>query len=188
MVSYEPTAGTPDGAPVKVQRFSDLYREVAAMSRFLVEETGLRRGDRVAIFKSNDQRCFRWFLAIIRAGGVAVPLNPMLTLVELKAIVSRCQVSTLVTDRAVFEGAIGSREALDVRHWVQSGDEAPLDGFLRFTAEWLQAPPAPPAVSHPPIPSPCSTPPAPTAPRRARLFPARRCWRDEPWPCCPRRW
>lgn len=149
VVSYEPSVGSLDGSPVRVQRFSDLHREVAAMSRFLVEEAGLRRGDRVAIFKSNDPRCFRWFLAIIRAGGVAVPLNPMLTLVELKVIISRCQVSTLVTDRAVFEGAIGSRETLDVRHWVQSGDEAPLDGFLRFTAEWLQAPPAPPACVSP---------------------------------------
>ena len=33
-------------------RFSELHREVAAMGRFLVEEAGLRRGDRVAIFKS----------------------------------------------------------------------------------------------------------------------------------------
>jgi long-chain acyl-CoA synthetase len=69
-----------EGGPPQAQRFADLYLQACAMSRFLAEETGLRRGDRVAIFKTNDVECFRWFLAVIRAGGIAVPLNPMLTL------------------------------------------------------------------------------------------------------------
>jgi long-chain acyl-CoA synthetase len=148
-VSYVPDFAGLDGAPEPMQNLADLYREVGAMSRFLVEETALRRGDRVAIFKSNDPRCFRWFLAVIRAGGVAVPLNPLLTLAELRAIVSRCGVSTMVTDRAVFGSTIGSLDALAVRRWVQSGDDAALDGFLRLTAEWLQAPPPPPASIKP---------------------------------------
>ena len=145
LVSLGQDAAEPDGAPLTEQRFSDLHREVGAMSQFLVEEAGLRRGDRVAIFKTNDVVCFRWFLAVIRAGGIAVPLNPMLTLPEAAAIVTRCQISTVVTDRAVFQQTIGSRDALPVRNWVQDGGGAPLDGFLRMTAGRHQSPFSPPA-------------------------------------------
>ncbi len=134
-----------DGQSSRDLRFSDVYREVCAMSRFLVEAAGLGRGERVAIWKTNDRRCFAWFLAVIRAGGVAVPLNPLLPLAEAKAIMARCGVSILVTDAALFETSIQSRDALPLSRLVQGGGEAPLDGFLRFTPEWLDAPLAPPA-------------------------------------------
>jgi long-chain acyl-CoA synthetase len=134
-----------EGGPPQAQRFADLYLQAGAMSRFLAEETSLRRGERVAIFKTNDVECLRWFLAVIRAGGIAVPLNPLLTLPELQSIASQCEISTLITDRPVFERTILSRQALPVRHWVQTASGNPLDGFLRLTPDWLQASPPPPA-------------------------------------------
>jgi acyl-CoA synthetase (AMP-forming)/AMP-acid ligase II len=69
----------------------------------------------------------------------------MLTLPELQSIASRCGISTLITDRPVFERTILSRDALPVRDWVQTSSGAPLDGFLRFTPDWRQAAPPPPA-------------------------------------------
>jgi long-chain acyl-CoA synthetase len=128
-------------------RFSlaELHREVASRSRFLTEETSLKPGDRVAIWRTNDPRCFRWFLAVIRAGGVAVPLNPVLALAEVKTIIARCGVSILVTDAELFEASIRSREALPVNCWVQDGGEIALEGFLRFTSAWRGAPVQPPA-------------------------------------------
>jgi acyl-CoA synthetase (AMP-forming)/AMP-acid ligase II len=133
------------GLPLPPRTLADFHREVGAMSRFLVEEAGLQRGERVAVFKANDSRCFGWFLAVIRAGGIAVPLNPMLTLPELQSIASRCEISTLITDRAIFERTILSRQAVPVRHWVQAGPGEPLDGFLRLTPDRLQASALPPA-------------------------------------------
>ena len=130
------------GAACQEARLSDLHGEVAAMSRFLVEEAGLRRGDRVAIWKTNDPRSFRWFLAVIRAGGVAVPLNSLLSLAEVRAILSRSDASTLVTDAGLFESSIGSRGALPVKQWVQGADESPLAGFLRFAPGGPHLPPA----------------------------------------------
>ena len=149
IVSCAPDLAAPDGTSLPEQRFSDLHSEVGAMCRFLVEEAGLGRGDRVAIYKTNDVHYFRWFLAVVRAGGIAVPINPLLTLPELRSIVSRCDVSTIVTDHVTFERTIGSCDSLAVRHWIQSDAEAPLDGFHRLTADWLQAPPPPPAHASP---------------------------------------
>jgi hypothetical protein len=45
---------------------------------------------------------FHWFLAIIRAGGIAVPLNPLLSLAEVRRILADSGTEILVTDKAVF--------------------------------------------------------------------------------------
>lgn len=139
-----------DGQPQPVQRLTDLHREVAAMSRFLVEEIGLQRGGLVAIYKTNDYRFFRWFLAAIRAGGIAVPLNPLLTLAELERILAHCGARVLVTDSAVFHGTIRTRQALPVTHWIQADSEPGLlEGFRRPSPACLERPPIAPAQLEP---------------------------------------
>jgi acyl-CoA synthetase (AMP-forming)/AMP-acid ligase II len=114
-------------------RLAELHSEVCSIDAFLRRTVALRPGQPVAIYRSNDRRCFRWFLAIVRAGGIAVPLNPQLTLVEVRRILANSGTDILVTDKAVFERNIGEREALDVRTWIQADDEPEtLGGFLRF--------------------------------------------------------
>jgi acyl-CoA synthetase (AMP-forming)/AMP-acid ligase II len=118
-----------DGSPYLL---SQLHSEVCAKDAFLRRTVALQPGQPVAIYRTNDRRCLRWFLAVIRAGGIAVPLNPMLSLAEVRRILSTSGTDILVTDKPVFERSIGSRNALNVRTWIQSDDEAEtLDGFLR---------------------------------------------------------
>lgn len=134
VVSYHEGLAALDGSPQKIQRFDDLHREIDIMAGFLLEEAGVRRGERVAIYKTNDPRCFRWFMAIIRAGGVAVPLNPLLTLPEVHAIIGHCGVRTLITDSKTFTNTIRSRGNLPVTVWIQSDAEPPIDAnFLRIS-------------------------------------------------------
>jgi acyl-CoA synthetase (AMP-forming)/AMP-acid ligase II len=123
------------------RRLAELHREICAIHAFLLS-AGLRPGDRVAVYRANDPLCFRWFLAIIRAGGIAVPLNPQLSLPELRAILQRSAARILVTDRAVFESTIRHRAALDVETWIQADSEpVTLDGFLRVPASSELPPP-----------------------------------------------
>jgi len=113
-------------------RLAEMHGEVCSIDAFLRTNLGLKPGQQVAVYRSNDRRCFHWFLGIIRAGGIAVPLNPMLTLVEVRRILSKSGTDILVTDKAVFERNIHERGALDVRTWVQADQEAEtLEGFLR---------------------------------------------------------
>ena len=113
-------------------RLSQLHAELCAIDAFLRRAVQLRPGEPVAIYRSNNTRCFRWFLAVIRAGGVAVPLNPLLSLAEVRRILSNSGIRILVTDKAVFQRNIGRRDALEIRTWIQSDDEpGTLDGFLR---------------------------------------------------------
>jgi len=119
---------------------AELHAEVCRIDSFLRREVGLRRGEPVGIYRTNDRRCFRWFLAIIRAGGIAVPLNPLLSLAEVRRILVDSGTEILVTDTALFEQNIQERRALPVRTWIQADAEAEaLDGFLRASESDLDA-------------------------------------------------
>ena len=119
-----------------VFHLSDLHAEVCSIDAFLRQAIALRPGQPVAIYRSNNRECFHWFLAIIRAGGIAVPLNPQLSLAEVRRILADSGTEILVTDRVVFERTIGDRQALSdaVRTWIQADDEREtLDGFRRVS-------------------------------------------------------
>jgi long-chain acyl-CoA synthetase len=121
---------------------SDLHAEVCSIDAFLRQAIALRPGQPVAIYRSNNRECFHWFLAIIRAGGIAVPLNPQLSLAEVRRILADSGTEVLVTDRMVFERTIGDRQALEVRTWIQADDEREtLDGFLRVSGTFVASPP-----------------------------------------------
>ena len=69
-------------------RLAELHAEICSIDAFLRRTVALRPGQPVAIYRTNDRQCFHWFLAIIRAGGIAVPLNPMLSLAEVRRILA----------------------------------------------------------------------------------------------------
>ena len=120
----------------------DLHARVCAIDAFLRRSISLRPGQPVAIYRTNSRECFHWFLAIIRAGGIAVPLNPLLSLAEVRRILAESGTGILVTDRAVFDRSIQNSEALDVKAWIQADDEPEtLEGFVRATDTGAPFPP-----------------------------------------------
>lgn len=124
-------------------RLSEVHSEVCAMDAFLRRTVELKPGQPVAIYRTNNRQCFHWFLAIIRAGGIAVPLNPQLSAAEVRRILAESGTEILVTDKAVFERSIGERGTLPVLTWIQSDDEPEtLDGFLRVHDDGTTFPPS----------------------------------------------
>jgi long-chain acyl-CoA synthetase len=125
---------------------AELHAHVCSLDAFLRRTVGLQPGDPVAIYRTNDRRCFHWFLAIIRAGGIAVPLNPQLSVAEVCRILADSGTRILVTDKAVFEHNIGDRAALPVRTWIQdseqNGETEALDGFVQVCDGGEAFPPA----------------------------------------------
>jgi acyl-CoA synthetase (AMP-forming)/AMP-acid ligase II len=123
---------------------ADLHADIRSIDAFLRRSVALRPGQPVAIYRTNNRFCFHWFLAIIRAGGIAIPLNPLLSLPEVRRILADSGTDILVTDKAVFERNIGDRQALHVRTWIQADDEPnTLDGFVRVHDTGLHFPPSP---------------------------------------------
>src|SRR3974390_715400 len=103
-------------------RLAELHKEICAKDAFLRQIVNIQSGQPVAIYPPNARLFFRLFLAIIRAGGIAVPLNPMLSLNEVRRILSTSGTQILITDKAVFDRNIGDCDEVDVRHWIQSDD------------------------------------------------------------------
>jgi long-chain acyl-CoA synthetase len=111
---------------------AELHAEICAKDAFLRETIAIQPGQPIAVYRTNDRRYFRWFLAVIRAGGIAVPLNPMLSVAEVRRILSTSGTEILITDKAVFERNIGDRSQLNIKTWIQSDDEPlTMDGFIR---------------------------------------------------------
>ncbi len=122
---------------------AELHSIVCSLDAFLRRRVGLQSGQTVAIYRTNDRRCFHWFLAILRAGGIAVPLNPQLSLAEVRRILADSGTRIVVTDKAVFERTIVTRDALDVGTWIEDDDAAvTMDGFIRACDTGAPFPPA----------------------------------------------
>jgi acyl-CoA synthetase (AMP-forming)/AMP-acid ligase II len=127
---------------------SDVHAGVCAIDRFLRETVGLRPGQLVAVYRTNNLRCFHWFLAIVRAGGIAVPLNPMLTGPEVRRILATSGAQIVVTDTAVFQHNLQNRDSPQVHTWIQDDVETEtLDGFVRAPSPGAKA-----EAAFPPVP------------------------------------
>lgn len=99
----------------------------AARGGEVLRLSGMRRGDRVAIFKRNEVDYALLALAVIRAGGVAVPINPGMALETLDRYLRYTGARVLCTDRHLFAKTIGDRSRLpSIDHWIFT-DEA-VDG------------------------------------------------------------
>lgn len=129
-----------DGAPQREQSLAELVDEVSALCRFLRDKVGLKRGERIAIYKSNDARYFRWFLAVIRAGGIAVPINPLLSFTEAQRIIVECTAIAIVTDSTLIAPHLNELKSLASVQFIQDVGEELIPGFVQPTADLLRAP------------------------------------------------
>lgn len=83
------------GAVAVHERGTDTtYAELASRSDALsvwLREAGLQTGDRAVLLLSNSAEYVCWYLAILKAGGIVVALNPELGDRELLTILNDCQ-------------------------------------------------------------------------------------------------
>lgn len=80
---------------------------------------GLKRYDRVAVYKTNGPDYFFLALAIIRAGGISVPINPGMDLDSLRYYLNYTGAKFLITDAAVFADKIKHPSALSmIETWI----------------------------------------------------------------------
>ena len=85
-----------------VWSYQDLLKTVNRICRVLVEDLGLRTGNRVLLRGANSPMLAACFLAVIKAGGVAVGSMPMLRARELKQIIQKAQISHALCDERLL--------------------------------------------------------------------------------------
>ena len=94
--------------PARSLTYRELHNLVEKFSAVLAGN-GVRPGERVAIAISNQFDLFLLWLAVMRIGAVAVPINHLLAGVETVDILARCGARTLILDAAVHEKTFKSR-------------------------------------------------------------------------------
>jgi acyl-CoA synthetase (AMP-forming)/AMP-acid ligase II len=121
--------------------YRDAARFVEKVSSAL-RDLGVRPGERVGISTGNNGDLPMSIFAIARAGAVAVPMNYMLKGKEMRYIMENCGAETLIVDREVFEGNIGSKENIpSIKRWIMAGPrEDNLDGFQSLDQAMSAAP------------------------------------------------
>ncbi|MGW5449685.1 SDR family NAD(P)-dependent oxidoreductase, partial [Streptomyces asiaticus] len=82
--------------------YGDLEARTRRLAGHLVG-LGVQRGDRVAICLGNRVSTVESYLAIVRAGGIGVPLNPASALAELEYLLADSGARLVITDSANAE-------------------------------------------------------------------------------------
>ena len=81
--------------------YGELDRYIDQFANALIGR-GLAKGDRVGIYLQNSPQFVICFFGVIRAGGVAVSLNPMFKGMELEPVIEKTGLETIVVQSTLY--------------------------------------------------------------------------------------
>lgn len=97
--------------------YAELLEKANRLANVLVDVAGLRPGNRVLLHAPNNPLLAASWLAVLKAGGVAVATMPMLRAVELKKVIKKAKISHAVVDaRLEPELADAAKSCPELRH------------------------------------------------------------------------
>lgn len=102
--------------------FEELDKLSSGLAMNLVN-IGIKPGDRVALLLENSPEFHICYFGIVKAGGIAVPLDTKYKILEIKAVFEDCQPAALIAEPAILK-TLGSEFArFDcLKHIVSMGD------------------------------------------------------------------
>jgi long-chain acyl-CoA synthetase len=112
--------------------FEDHFRRAAALAQRLVEDHGIRKGDRIAIAMRNFPEWSVAFWGSSAAGAVAVPLNSWGTGPELAFALEDSGARVLIADAERIERIEPHRGDLLLEALISVRSDQPPDDCLRF--------------------------------------------------------
>ena len=83
--------------------YADVLTRANRIANLLVHEQGLRSGQRVLLRGANSPMLAVCWLAVVKAGGIAVGSMPLLRAKELAAIIDKAQLSHALCDSALVD-------------------------------------------------------------------------------------
>ena len=92
----------PDGTPIR-WTYADLQLQANRIARVLVEDQGLRPGQRVLLRGANSPMLAACWFAVVKAGAIAVGTMPLLRSRELVGIVDKAQITHALCDARLAE-------------------------------------------------------------------------------------
>jgi long-chain acyl-CoA synthetase len=126
--------------------FSRHYKAVSAVAAWLVEDAGVKKGDRVAIAMRNYPEWSVAFWAAAVVGAIVVPLNAWWTGEELEYGLRDSGTSVLIADIERYERVVPHLANLPIEHVVVAKSDAPT-GTVSLEALLENERDAPPDVA-----------------------------------------
>jgi len=93
--------------------FDEVYRRASALAAAMVEDYGIRHGDRVALAMRNYPEWVITFFAATSIGAIAVPVNAWWSTRELSHSLDDCQPSLIVADQERLDRLADCKPLID---------------------------------------------------------------------------
>jgi long-chain acyl-CoA synthetase len=123
--------------------YAELSDRALRLARAL-QELGVARGDRVAIYMDNSAGCAAAVYAAMLAGGVFVVVNPQTKEDKLLYVLDDCEATVLLTEGALTRTALGAAAAApSVNAVIAASTPADVEGALAFDDVVASAEPDP---------------------------------------------
>ncbi|MDH5544112.1 MAG: long-chain fatty acid--CoA ligase [Gammaproteobacteria bacterium] len=105
---------------ISFREFDDLSTQVAYSLTYI----GIKPGDRVALYFVNSAEFAINYIGIVKAGAVVVPINLLLTPVEIAFILNDCSASALIYHESLRERVRDTQSLVtDKLHFVSSSSQ-----------------------------------------------------------------
>jgi len=115
--------------------YADLDRDSTRLARALAAH-GMKRGDRIVIFMDNCWEAVASIFAVLKAGGVFVPINPSTKADKLAYVLNNCRAAGIITQARLMGVAESSlAESPSVALAVVAGSKEPLTSRNRIRFE-----------------------------------------------------
>jgi 2-aminobenzoate-CoA ligase len=127
-------------SPYETWTYAQLAERINRIANVLTRDLGLVPGNRVLLRAPNSPMAIACYLAIIKAGGVAVATMPLLRAKELSYVVAKARIKLALCDTRLFDEMEKTRPlARELERIVYWGDGQLEDlmarpGFGNFTA------------------------------------------------------
>jgi len=133
-------AGRGDKTAIRTPDESWTYRAVFEKSNqiahVLVEDMGLKTGNRVLLRSSNSPMMVACWFAVLKAGGIVVPTMPLLRARDLVPMIIKAEISLALCDAGLAEELERAKSSAPVLEHVQyfNGLNAALENLMRGKA------------------------------------------------------
>lgn len=127
--------------------YAQLDAEVTALAAYLQKTCEVQKGERVGVFMQNAPQYVVGFYAIIRAGGVVVPINAMNQTGELSYLAQDADIKTILTARdfaprcapLLQDGLLRHLVVANYQDELQEGSQVSIPDFLKSSQAALPA-------------------------------------------------
>lgn len=104
-----------DGRPV-FATYAELLAQANRIANVLVHDLGLVPGNRVLLRAPNNPMMAACWLAVLKAGLIAVPTMPLLRAKELRQIIMKARVATALCDATLYDEIAQCRDPANEHH------------------------------------------------------------------------